>query len=218
MTGEEARALWVACQAEDLPERERAFQRLGELLYRLLWQRVKDDPRLQDLAEEAMQESLVIVWQQLAAGRGPDRPESFVSWAAVIALNKLREMIRRLNPSPEIRPAKRIALDRQTSLDAPPAGGGPPLGERLPAESGDAEAALARRERRALAEALATSSRLSSRARFVLLKGFIEDWDDAAIAAGLGTTAANVHVIRCRALARLRADPDLMARVRALED
>ena len=46
---------------------------------------------------------------------------------------------------------------------------------------------------------------LSEASRTVLIKGYLEGWDDAELAEHLGTTRGNVHVLRCRGLARLRA-------------
>ena len=55
---------------------------------------------------------------------------------------------------------------------------------------------------------------VSERSRTVLLRGFLEGWEDEELAEHLGTNKRNVHVIRCRDLAKLRQDAAYMRRLR----
>jgi len=210
----DARQLYEACQSPELRAREAAYRELGRLLYPIAWRRVKDDPRLHHLAEDCTQETLVTVWRQLEAGRGPDRPESFVSWCATIVVNKLREALRRLNPAPELRRSKRIAQSRIISLDASEGEDEPALAETTPDDAPGAEEAIVYREIRDLVREIQSIPEISEQSRIVLLRGFVEGWDDAELAELLHTTKANVHVIRCRDLAKLRALPRYIERLR----
>ncbi len=168
-----------------------------------------------------MQEALEAIWRALEADRGPDAPERFVAWSAMIVVNKLREAIRRLEPKGAAGRTRRVALSRQRSLEAPPRPGELPLADRLQdAEGRDAEDELETKESYARIRDtigdIAGLDAVSEASRTVLLRGFLEDWDDAALADHLGTTRANVHVIRSRDLAKLRAHPEFMTRLRAL--
>jgi RNA polymerase sigma factor (sigma-70 family) len=214
MDASDARALYTACQSTDLRQRDPAFRQLGRLLYPIAWRRVQGDPRLHHLAEDCTQETLVTVWRHLEAGRGPDRPESFFSWSATIVVNKVREELRRLNPTPEVRRSKRIALCRLVSLDAPPAEGEPALAETTPDDAPSAEEVAAYHEIRDLVREIGTIQDISESSRTVLMKGFIEGCDDAELAEHLQTSKTNVHVIRCRDLAKLRAAPGFVERLR----
>jgi len=207
--------LYEACTSAALRRREQAYRDLGRLLYRVAWARVRGDPRLHHLAEDCTQEALVTIWKHLEAGRGPDKPASFVAWSTTIVVNKVREAIRRLSPAPEVRRAKRVALNLLTSLDAPAVGDRSTPAAVTTAAGEDIEDAMAYRAIRDLVREIQTIPEISANSRIVLLKGFIEGWDDDELAALLGTTKPNVHVIRCRDLAKLRAAEGFIGRLRA---
>jgi len=208
--------LYHGCRSGRERERTAAFERLGQLLYRVAWSRVQHDPRVHGVAEEATQESLAIVWQHLAADQGPE-PGSFIAWASAIVVNKVRENLRRLEPAARSRRTLRVALSRQVSLDAPTEPTGESLGDRLVGSDETAmDDTLAYREIHALVAEIHGLASLSEPSKMVLLKGYIEGLDDAELAARLGTSRGNVHVIRCRDLARLRSEPAFMARLRGL--
>jgi RNA polymerase sigma factor (sigma-70 family) len=218
---EDARALHAACLSASHSERRAGYRRLGSLLHDIAWRRVAGDPRLHHLAEESMQEALLTIWRALERGRGPDAPERFVAWAATIVVNKVREGIRRLEPRGAPGRTKRVALSRQRSLDAPAREGEATLGERLVDENatgGEAafESVGVHAEMRELVADIVRVETVSEASRRVLLLGYIEGFDDADLAEHLGTTRANVHVIRSRDLAKLRAAVDFMARLRGL--
>ncbi len=212
-THAESLALYRACRSHAEPERTEGLERLGEILYRVAWSRVQADPALHDLAEEAMQDSLAIVWRHLSAGRGPE-PATFIAWAITIVVNKVREGVRRLEPSSRSRPTRRVPLSRQVSLDAGAEASEAPLGERLAAADDEMDEALRYEALHGLLAEIATMEALSEASRRVLLLGFIEGLDDGELADLLGTSRANVHVIRCRDLARLRDQPEYMERLR----
>lgn len=215
ITQEDSRALHAACQNQGGSEQEAAYQRLGRLLYEIAWRRVGGNPRLEHLAADCMQETLLVIWRKLEAGQGPREPERFVGWSAAILVNKLREALRRLEPKPAVRRSKRVALSQLRSLDAPMGSPeGPSLAQLLPADDPGAESRQAHSELRALIAEIAEIDAISEQSRIVLLRGFIEGLDDAELAALLETSKANIHVIRCRDLAKLRLAGDYLARLR----
>lgn len=214
LTEAEVVALHDACRAEDVATQEGAYQRLGGLLYRIVWQRVAATPELHELAADCTQEALVTIWQRLAAGQGPASAEHFVAWAAVIAVNKLREDLRRRNPSGEKRPTKRVAERHVLSLDAPVADDSLPIGERLRSADDSPEDVVAQSDLARLVATIPEVPGVSDASRTVLLYGYIGDWSDQELARHLSTTPANVQVIRSRDLAKLRQSADFAARAR----
>lgn len=210
----DAEQLLAECQAGDEQSRAEAYQQLGELLYRMLLRRVGRDPRVAHLAADCAQEAIVTIWQRLESGHGPDQPASFVSWSARIAVNKLRDEQRRLEPQTTLRRSKRVGLSRQVRLDAED-DDGHSMSERL-ADSGhaDVDAAIANEELRGLVLEINDLGIVSDKSKTVLLRGYLGGWDDAELADLLGTSKNNVHVIRCRDLAKLRADDRFMHRLR----
>jgi len=213
----DAEALYDACRSASERERAAGFEALGRLLYRLLWPRVKGDPLGAERAADCVQEALEVIWRRLEAGAGPEVRASFVSWSARIAVNRLLDEVRRLEPTARVRRTKRIAASRLVSLDAPTAGDGPPLVEQLADPHADApEDPRAYDEIAGLVELIRAMPAVSEPSRTVLLFGFLAGWSDDELAARLGTTRPNVHVIRCRDLAKVRQDPEFMARLAAL--
>ena len=213
----DAAALYAACRSGSEQERVTAFETLGRALFRIAFARVRGRPELRDVAEDSCQEALVVIWRQLEDGRGPDKPESFVGWAARIAVNKLLDEIRRVEPSSTSARSKRVASSLRTSLDADDSGDGRPLGERI--ADTEQENVDERLDMAALGDLLLeihVIPDVSESSRIVLMKGFLEGLDDVELAELLGTSRPNVHVIRCRDLAKLRANEDFASRLRAL--
>ena len=216
MTEIESAQLLARCQAQGLPQREAAYRELGRILYAVAWRRVAGRPELEDLAEDCMQETLLIVWQRLEAGQGPSEPERFVGWAVTIVINKLREHLRRLEARGAPGRSMRIGLSRLTSLDAPVGEGRGSLGQQLSDDSDDLVARQAYREIQALLREIGSIEAISEASRRVLLEGYINGLDDAELAALLDTSRANIHVIRHRDLAKLRQVSDFVQRLEAL--
>lgn len=192
-----------------------ALDTLGRWLYRALWRHVQGDPRLDHLAADCAQDALVTIWRQLQDGRGPDQPESFIGWSVRIATNKLVDELRKLEPSPRVNRSKRVALSQQVRLDEAESPDGRSLAERITDTAAPAlEDRMAYVELHALLGEIHRIRAVSANSKTVLLKGFLEGWDDDELADHLGTTARNVHVIRCRDLAKLRQEGDFMGRLR----
>jgi RNA polymerase sigma factor (sigma-70 family) len=215
----EARALHDACISNQEMDRVAAFERLGQMFHRMLWPKVARDPRLQHLARDCAQDALVKVWEHLDEGRGPDDPERFIGWASRIATNTLLDELRRLQPVTRVHRSKRVALSQQLRLDVAATEDGRPLSERLADEElPDADHQLAYEEIHALLAEIHHVRSVSENSRTVLLKGFLEGWEDEELAEHLNTSRRNVHVIRCRDLAKLRQDPSFMERLRPYYD
>jgi RNA polymerase sigma factor (sigma-70 family) len=204
--------LFEACHSGSELERVAAFERLGQLLYRLLLPRVRRDPRLQHLAQDCAQDAMVKIWRKLDEGQGPEDPDRFIAWSGRIATNALLDALRRLEPAAKVQRSKRVALSRQVRMDAELEAGDRPMADRLADEG-----AVVPDERLAYAEIHALLARIrdiqsiSEQSRTVLTKGFLEGWEDEELAKYLDTSRRNVHVIRCRDLVKLRADADFMA-------
>ncbi|MCE7939295.1 hypothetical protein DCC79_15915 [bacterium] len=216
--GADAGRLYAACVSPREAERVEAFETLGRWLYRALWRHVQGDPRLDHLAADCAQDALVTIWEQLAAGRGPEQPASFLGWSVRIATNKLVDEMRKLEPTPRVNRSKRVALSQQVRLDVPEAEGGADgrtLGDRIADAAAPAlEDRMAYVELHALLNEIHRIRSVSANSKTVLLNGFLDGWDDAELAEHLATSARNVHVIRCRDLAKLRQEGDFMQRLR----
>jgi RNA polymerase sigma factor (sigma-70 family) len=212
--GETSLALHAACTAPSLQDREAGYQELGRLLYLVAWRRVSGNPKLETLAADCMQEALLVVWRCLEDQRGPEHPERFVGWCSAIVLNKLREELRRIEPKTQSRRPKRVAMSKQTSLERSSHPDGRSLAASLADEARSLDEDQSYRELRALMQEIRDIDAISENSRTVLLKGYIEGWDDEELAAHLATSRANVHVIRSRDLAKLRNADGFLDRLR----
>ena len=112
--------------------------------------------------------------------------------------------------------ARRVALSRQVSLDAPLGGDEDrPLSDLLADGGGeDAAHALEAQELLGLLSRISTIRSVSEQSRTVLLRGYLQEQDDEDLAAELDTNRRNIHVIRCRDLEKLRHDEDFMSSLR----
>jgi RNA polymerase sigma factor (sigma-70 family) len=117
---------------------------------------------------------------------------------------------------------KRVPRSAQHSLDALLEGG--PSGDDRPVRLPDPtalapEAEAARREAFVdLVLAIRDHPRLSEHSKQVLSQGFLAELDDAELAQRLGLARGNIHVIRCRNLAKLRGDAEFLALLAAQYD
>ena len=214
------------CTVDDPAARHAAWEDLGRFLGRVARSRLRSKPELDGLDEECAQEALLAVWRKLEAGQGP-RPERFLSWSATIVIHKTYDALRRRGYRPgesedsapglrkRIPPKLLDSLEALTGADDPLA---TPLRLADP-RAVDPEDVAGRSEAFArLALELGRHPKLSEASRTVLTEGFLADREDADLAELLETTRANVQVIRSRNLSKLRADEDLLTRLRAFYD
>lgn len=210
----DGRKLHEACRAGGQAQVE-AFQTLGRYLYQVAYNLVRDRAQLHDLAEDCSQEALITVWQSLDGVEDPDR---FLSWSARVVINKVYDSCRRLGvglggeqagaaAAAQIARRRRIPLGRQNSLDEIRESGSQlqdiiaDIPENLP------DAHFSRRELvELLTDGIACHPVLSDQSKIVLIRGFLNDWDDGMLATALHTTRSNIHTIRSRDLDHLRAD------------
>lgn len=216
-----------ACRQGQPAARRAASGQLGGFLLRVAAERLRSKPDLAEQAEDCAQEALVAIWRKLEAGGGPDRPERFLSWSAAVVVHKVYDLLRRqgygrpaaaslaVDPIPErVRRVPRAAQLSLEALGADSADSGPR--RRLPDPSAlDPEAEAGEREAfAALLVGAREHARLSEDSKRVLGEGFLDERDDDELARSLGTSRANVHVIRSRNLAKLRGDTAWMAQLR----
>lgn len=219
----DGRKLYDACRAGG-PAQVEAFQTLGRYLYQVAYNLVRDRAQLHDLAEDCSQEALVTVWQSLDGVEDPDR---FLSWSARVVINKVYDSCRRLGAGlggeqtsadavAQVARRRRVPLGKQNSLDEIRDSGG--ALQDIIADIPDAlpDACFSRRELlELLTEGIARRPGLSDQSKIVLVRGFLNDWDDGMLATALHTTRSNVHTIRSRDLDHLRADAEFL---RLLDD
>lgn len=176
-------AMYEACRQEnDLELRERAYLELHGLLYRAAIR------RWPELAEDAAQRTLVLVYEQIDRCRDPG---TFVAFA----LFKLRHALKQEQHARGHEIAADESLFAQVRADAPPLA-----------------AQVDRRERcRALLAAIARLP--DQRERAAIAGKFLGGQSDAEISETLGVTTGHVRVLRHRGLRRLRQDKGLRAYV-----
>ncbi len=213
----DGRTLYDMCRGTG-PAQAEAFQSLGRYLYQVAYNLVRDRAQLHDLAEESTQEALVTIWQSLDGVEDPDR---FLSWAARVVINKVYDACRRLGvgigeqtaegPADRLARRRRVPLARQDSLDAVHESGAQLQDVVADQPEAGPDARYARRELvELLSDGIARHSALSEQSKIVLIRGFLNDWDDGMLAAALKTSRSNVHTIRSRDLSHLRDDADFL--------
>jgi len=171
----------ACCQHTDPQKREAAFGDLHRFLYRAAYN------RWPELAEDAAQRALVLVYEQLDRCR---EPGTFLAFA----LNKLRHACQQ---EQRARKGSTVALDDFDDLLAD--GRAAPLAEHLLSE--ESTAALLR----------AIERLPDPRQRSVVLWKFFGGLSDEDTGKRLGITSGHVRVLRHRGVDRLRADAQLSA-------
>jgi len=217
----DGRKVYVACRTEG-PGQAEAFALLGRYLYQIAYNLVRDRAQLRDLAEDCTQEALVTIWHSLDGVEDPDR---FLSWAARVVINKVYDACRRLGvglgsdqvaQDTTVARRRRVPLSKQDSLDELRETGSQLQETVATAPGASPEAAFSQRE---LLELLTTTIArhpvLSSQSKVVLIRGYLNDWDDGVLAAALHTSRSNVHTIRSRDLAHLRNDTTFLRLLQA---
>ncbi len=181
--------LYAACCERHGPRCVRAFEEVGRYLHAVALRRVED----REAAAEAAQRALEITYAHLDDVR---EPWAFLGYARIILVRELTSRrgrgkllqfvpLRGDDPQdPGVQPS-----DPQADL------------ERAEAERGVDEVALRAAIRRCLR---------SRQQREAIVRLFLEEQSVVQVADALGTTPANVWVLKSRALDRLRRCPDLV--------
>jgi RNA polymerase sigma factor (sigma-70 family) len=214
----EGRKLYEACRTSG-PAQAEAFQSLGRYMYQVAYNLVRDRAQLRDLAEECTQEALITIWQSI---QGVDDPDRFLSWSARVVINKVYDSCRRLGvgigneQSPEDALAqpvrrRRVPLAKQNSLDQIREEGGQLQDIIADAPQALPDVSYGRRELlELLTTGIARHPDLSDQSKIVIIRGYLDDWDDGILAAALHTSRSNVHTIRSRDLGHLRDDSEFL--------
>jgi len=214
----DGRQLYSDCRTSG-PGQAEAFQTLGRYLYQVAYNLIHSRPQLHDLAEDCSQEALITIWQSMDGVEDPDR---FLSWAARVVVNKVYDACRRLGvglgdeqPTQDgeahLARRRRVPIGRQSSLNEIRESGSQL--QDIVADTPDAspETTYSRRELlETLTFSIARHSMLSDQSKIVLIRGYLNDWDDGMLASALHTSRSNVHTIRSRDLDHLRDDAEFL--------
>jgi RNA polymerase sigma factor (sigma-70 family) len=189
-------ALYAACRSAGSDGQFDAFAQLGEYMYCVAYAMLHERPGGGDMAGDCMQQALIKVYQNLDQCRDPD---SFRAWAASILRRTVLDHLRQ----PAVARVELFPDDHEL----PPA-----AIVAAPAEPDELGAIL----RAAIAH-----GPLSDRSRRVVVGRFFEERDDADLAriesdlASQTVLPSHIQVTRAKNLAKLRADAQLVAQVRA---
>jgi len=189
--------LYAACADNGAPRQCQAFEELHRYLYPIALYRAKHD---QQIAEESAQEALVSVWQNLGQVKDPG---SFPRWAGVIVTNCVNHKLANLS-----RQRWEIS-ETDLQRDDPEEGEG--VG-RLALTAAD-EVKSTNDARIGLEIAIRKCLRRSWQQQAVIISLFFEQKSFKEIADELGQKIANLHLLKTRALARLRKCQDFLAAI-----
>jgi RNA polymerase sigma factor (sigma-70 family) len=186
-------ALYAACQAHGSTAQIDAYQQLSGQLYRIAYAMLRDRPGGADLAADCMQAALIKIHQNLEQCRDP---AAFRGWAA----QTLRRTV--------IDTTRQIAATKLVSL--------PEHDYELPASAIVAPSEPPDDLEQLLRQAIA-SAPLSDRSRRVVIGRFFDERSDAELAQdesareGQQVLPSHIQVTRAKNLAKLRAEPVLIA-------
>ncbi|NJN14920.1 MAG: sigma-70 family RNA polymerase sigma factor [Oscillochloris sp.] len=190
--------LYAACGDEGSLRQVDAFEQLWAFLYRRAWAMVHDRRSAEQLAADCTQVALIKIHRSYGQCREPER---FRAWAAQIMRRTVIDELRR----PEHRP--------QVDLEVAAA---------LPSDNPSPEAILADADLARVLRAAITGHGLSDRSQRVVIGRFFAEQSDEVLAAAeqaLGAAdlrPSHIQVTRAKNLAKLRADPALLAQLQDL--
>ena len=193
-------ALYTACSGTEGPvQQSRAYTELFHYLYFIA------SYRYSDVSEEALQIALVRTFERFDHCRNPGTFIAFAIQHLVDAARKLR----------------RPPIAATESLATPVGEYGTTLGDLLTDERqpDPIEAVLTAEQRADFEQLVAAFLEKHPRATLqiaALQLKYMDGLDDKAISERLGKSVSKVHVLRHRAVAKLRADPQWRARAREL--
>ena len=177
-----AEALYQACGAKDSFLQDRAYEELGDYLYRVAYNLVRGRGGPIDLAEEATQEALIKIHGALSSVA---HPGAFLAFS-------LKTLCRECGPLLKVAIDQGRCVPLDPALDLPDRKVAPPVILEL---------------RDCLVAAIGRLPNPDWQA-IITLQHFVGA-DDGEIAATLGKRRANVQVMRHRALLHLRNDIEL---------
>jgi len=184
-----SRLLFAACAGRT--QREIGYHELFLYLYKLAYHRVPEAD-VADVAQEAMR----LVYEKLDTCQ---QPETFLKFAYF----RLRHAMNRVRPA-RLNRLQSLAPWSDIGVDEPPFHMTPLFRRLLLPEEAALQSDEAASVRDCLQKLWRHQPRAAEQLKALILKYF-DELDDAAIAEQLGTTVANVHVLRSRGLKKLEA-------------
>ncbi|MGC9398115.1 MAG: RNA polymerase sigma factor [Anaerolineae bacterium] len=174
-------ALYKACRQSNDPERrERAYRDLHHYLYRAAYN------RWPELAEDATQRALLLVYEQIDRCQEPGTFLAFALWKLRHAFQQ-EQRARRILQDDE---ALIVEMGRSRPLHTSPPSGNQKL----------------HREEQTTLLVNALQSITDPRKRQAITLKYLADWSDEEIAARLEVSVSYVRVLRHRGMERLRQD------------
>jgi RNA polymerase sigma factor (sigma-70 family) len=196
---EDAQELYSCCCSHDPQVCEAAFKRLGDFVARVARKQLQGQPNLEQTAKDCSQQALFTIWQKLSAGKGPDHIEGFLSWCAAIVIHKVLDELRKTGRS------RTLSLDEQTENDDDW------LTQLADANTPTPETHTVETEVKVkLIQLIQNHGQLSPEAKFVLLYGYLLEWNDDELAKYLDKKRVSIRVLRFRGLQTLRDDLEFM--------
>jgi RNA polymerase sigma factor (sigma-70 family) len=196
----------TACRSAGTLYQRRALEELHRYLYSVAWHYTHGDP---SVAEDCAQEALIDAWQHLDQVQDPG---AFMHWASMIVYHRVVRKVNEgtqvvKNDEESIRQSREVSeTDLVSQTDAP---GDDELMSAYdqPAPSDPSPAMTA--ELRAKLEA-AINQCLGGQQPAVIIGLFLDDKSAKEMADELGTTPANVWVLKSRGLQKLRECQDFL--------
>lgn len=192
--------LHEACAKPGAPCQKHAFEELWRYLYPIALYKTHQA----DLAQECTQQALEKIWRKLSQCR---EPGSFLSWTTLILINEIREYYRGKGQR-EAKSEETYWIDHETieiemgrSDDAEEES---KLSQsRTTQDNADLDRVITDETQRELLAIIVECIKNSQQQR-ILIESFFNDKGYKEIAEQLGITVGNVHVLRHRALLKLR--------------
>ncbi len=187
--------VYAACRDADNPaRREQAFVELGQMLYRVAFNKLPPDA-----AAEVTNNALAMIWEKMSACRSPETFLDFALYKLKAAITDQRRF--------ERHNTTRFLVQTQTALlaDDNENGEDSPLDEGE--SNGEDVAEIAQKHECAHAVLMAIDALANKNQREVLTLDLTEDIDDAEIAARLELSSTNVRKLRFDGLRKLGQNP-----------
>ncbi|MEZ4733766.1 MAG: RNA polymerase sigma factor [Caldilineaceae bacterium] len=200
----DAKVLYDHCSGNDHAKRNAAYQQLGNILLRVARSRLRTKPDYYDLAEDCTQKTLAVIYQKLENNQGPEYPKWFLTWSTGILLHKLVDELRKVGKY------TLESIDADKDHDKSWILQIPDPNVVIPEVN-----ALSEETRAELLSMMQNHPHLSEDAKFVLIYGFLFDWNDQELADYLGKAKATVRVLRCRGLSMLRKDREFISMLKS---
>lgn len=195
----DSRTLYTLCTSQDLVKRQEGFRRLGGCLLPVARNQLNEEYFDLAIVQDCVQDALKIIWKQLKEAGGPQSPAAFFIYAVRITrhrcIDRYRYERRRITDALSDEDDNGIQHTSALGITQPPT---------------PEQYLLSQEMLILLIQRIDSHSKLSDKAKRVLIEGFLYEKTDAELAQALSTTKANIRLIRHRALQILRADDEFL--------